>query len=473
MLDYSLRDSLLVIAIYATICIVWAEFAYWVPPTIIEATYIPVTIPNLPIEYHLIAAAVPLAVVLHLVIVLLIRAIDRKKPGILVQSTRSDSHVNVVLTVFSAAFLALTVLSGVQGDYGGYLKEWIGVLEGRDPWNYVDTINPNAYGPLFNVLAPMAWVNLLANKLLFAISYLVYIIWLIKDIAPRQGFVALSWPSMGLWLFNPLPWWQIAYLGHFDILVGLTCVAAVHCRVRNKDWLSGTWLAVGTLLKFMPFVILPFLAFNGRRVHFRLIISCIGVVVSGLIVSVLVWGTSTFKPLKFAATREAIESIYVFLDPTHSPLSLFGGAQWLNSQRLAEPMLLLAGLGVYAWCVLRRTDPALSAALAVLVTLLFYWVGWAQYQMVFFVLILYWVVSEWERSNRSLVLIALLGGYFSFLAVSDLVGSIVGYDIFSRTNMVMILLRFLGGCALVVALSAVSSYERILRPSPRSQDIVR
>src|SRR5262249_49674835 len=162
------------------------------------------------------AAAVPLAVVLHLVIVLLIRAIDRKKPGILVQSTRSDSHVNVVLTVFSAAFLALTVLSGVQGDYGGYLKEWIGVLEGRDPWNYVDTINPNAYGPLFNVLAPMAWVNLLANKLLFAISYLVYIIWLIKDIAPRQGFVALSWPSMGLWLFNPLPWWQIAYLGHFD-----------------------------------------------------------------------------------------------------------------------------------------------------------------------------------------------------------------------------------------------------------------
>jgi len=182
-------------------------------------------------------------------------------------------------------------------------------------------------------------------------------------------------------------------------------------------------------------------------------------------VSVLVWGTSTFKPLKFAAAREAIESIYVFLDPAHAPLGLFGGARWLNSQRLAEPILLLAGLGVYAWSVLRRIDPALSAALAVLVTLLFYWVGWTQYQMVFFVLILYWVASEWERSNRSPVLITLLGGYFSFLVVSDLVGSIVGYDIFSRTNMVVILLRFLGGCALVVALSAVSSYERVLRPS--------
>ena len=63
----------------------------------------------------------------------------------------------------------------------------------------------NAYGPLFNVLAPLVWVNPLANKLLFAFSYLVYVIWLIKDFAPRRGFVALSWPSVRFVAPKPVP----------------------------------------------------------------------------------------------------------------------------------------------------------------------------------------------------------------------------------------------------------------------------
>ena len=464
--DHSLRGSLLLIAIYTTICITWVEFAHWVKATIIEAT------PNLPVEYHLdrwsmIAAAVPLAAILHLLIILLIRAIDRKKRGILLESNGSDSLVNVVLAVFSAAFLALTALSGYRFDYRGYLPIWIDVLNGRDPWNYIHTISPNAYGPLFNLLAPFVLYHPLANKLLFAFAYLAYVIWLVKDFGPRRGFSIYSCPSTLLLLLNPLPWWQIAYLGHFDILVGLACVAAVHWRVRNKDWLSGTCLAAGILLKFMPIVILPFLTFNGRRVHFRLVVSCIIAVISGFVVSVLVWGTSTFKPLKFAATREAMQSIYIVFDSTNSPLELLGiaNSQWLNWQRLAEPILLIAGLGLYAWCTFRRTEPALSSALAVLVTLLFYWVGWPHYQMVFFVLILYWVVSRWGRSNGDPLLVVLLGGYFSFLVILDLVIWIGDYGLFSRTNMVIILLRFLTGCTLVVAL--LSQHERILSPSDR------
>ena len=102
----------------------------------------------------------------------------------------------------------------------------------------------------------------------------------------------------------------------------------------------------------------------------------------------------------------------------HSPLRLFWDVP--NSQWLGKPILLIAGLGVYAWCVLRRTEPTLSAALAVLVTLLFYWVWWSNYQMVFFVLILYWAVSEWERFNEHPVLAVLLGGYFGLLTVADL-----------------------------------------------------
>ncbi len=81
------------------------------------------------------------------------------------------SHTNAALMVFSAAFLAVAVLSGAQGDYKAYLDEWMAVLGGSNPWKGSSSFN-NAYGPLFNVLAPLALVNPLANKPLFAFSYL-------------------------------------------------------------------------------------------------------------------------------------------------------------------------------------------------------------------------------------------------------------------------------------------------------------
>ena len=313
----------------------------------------------------------------------------------------------------------------------------------------------NAYGPLFNVLAPLVWVNPLANKLLFAFSYLVYVIWLIKDFAPRRGFVALSWPSVGLWLLNPFPWQQIAYFGYFDVLVSLACVAAVHSLVGSKDGASGTYLALGILLKYMPIVILPFLVFSERRFHFRLLSFCVGVVILGLVVSVLIWGTSTFLPLTFAATRSSYWSIYVVLASTHSPLRPFLDSP--NVDWLEKPLLLTAGLGMFTWCILRQIEPALSSALAILVTLLFYRVGYANYQMVLFSLISYWAVSNWAQFKEHSVLAALLVGYFGFLAIADspiwsgLVGSIFYSDI------AFMLFRFLLGCALLVGLVHAAS----------------
>src|SRR5262245_13078825 len=375
MLGYSLLRPLPLIAIYVAICMVWANIAHHLPFTIINAAYTPTIVSGeaaIPIKYYvdrwnMVAAAVPLAVILHLVIVLFIGKMDRVKPGFSLKPGASDSLVNVALIVFSAAFLALTVLSADRWDYTSYLGQWTDVLEGRDPWNDARKSNPNAYGPLFNLMAPLVYCNLLTNKVLFAFAYLVYIVWLIKDFGPRRGFEVSSCPWLLFLLLNPFPWWQIAYLGYFDVLVGLTCVAAVHWRICNKYWLSGACLGLGVLLKFIPFVILPFLAFNGRRVHFRLILSCLGIIVLGAIGSILAWGTSTFKPLTLAATREAVWSIYILANSSHSPLRLFWDSP--NSQLFAEPILIIAGLGTYMWCVRRQTEPALSAALAVLVTL--------------------------------------------------------------------------------------------------------
>src|SRR5262249_25065702 len=198
-----------IIATYASVCILWIDFANGVAPNIIADAYNEQSLSvlnwlfqghrSLPIGLYFdrwseITTAVLIAAILHLLIVVFIMGSDRKYPLLLGTGSKPDTRINFVLIVFSAAFLALTALSPTWGDYPGYLYEWKAVLGGRDPW--LDT--PNAYGPLFNVLSPLLWINPRANKLFFAFSYLAYLIWLVKDFAPRRGLVALSWPLSGL-----------------------------------------------------------------------------------------------------------------------------------------------------------------------------------------------------------------------------------------------------------------------------------
>jgi Glycosyltransferase family 87 len=448
------RFSLRPIAIYALMCLFWIGFVIATAydernPSILN--WVLQGHKGLSGEHYLdhwnVTAAALLAAALHLAIVLFIYGIARK------HRVRFLDDANVALVVFSAVFLVLTVLSGAQGDYNVYLKEWRTVLDGADPWEadpWRGESSANAYGPLFNLLAPLAWVNPLANKLLFAFSYLVFVIWLIKDFAPRRGFVAVSWPSVGLWLLNPFPWEQIAYFGYFDVLVGLACVAAVHSLASGKDDASGTYLAFGILLKFMPIVILPFLVFSERRFHFRLLSFCVGVVILGLVASVVVWGTLTFLPLTFAATRPSAWSIYNVLAANHSPLRLFFDSP--NVDWLEKPFLLTAGLATLMWCMLRQIDPALSSALAILVTLLFYRVGFANYQMVLFFLISYWAVSSWAQFKQHSILATVLVGYFGVLGIAELAAwsGLVGSIFYG--GMAFLLFRFLLGCALFVCL---------------------
>src|SRR5262249_17335593 len=187
-----------------------------------------------PVEHYLdrwseIAGAIQLAAILHLVIVLFIRAIDRKHRFLPLDTARVDPRI--ILVVFSAAFLAVSILFGVRGDYEAYLTEWKNVLDGQNPWRGV--VPYNAYGPLFNMLAPLIWISPLANKLLFAFAYLGFVIWLIRDFGTGRGLAGLSWPVVVYWLINPFPWVEITYYGHLDVLVALACVAAVHGQVRG------------------------------------------------------------------------------------------------------------------------------------------------------------------------------------------------------------------------------------------------
>jgi hypothetical protein len=452
-------------------CLLWIGLADGIALNIISAAYNERSLSvlnwffkshkSLPLEHYLdrwslTAAAVLIAMVLHLALVLFIGRIDRKHR--LSATPTALSRINFILIAFSATFLVFTVLSWAQGDYRYfYLDEWSVVLAGRDPWLCGKPLNPacDSYGPLFNALAPLIWVNPLANKLFFAFSYLACVIWLLKDLAPRRGFVTLSWPWLSLWILNPFPWVEIAYFGYFDVLVALACVAAVHSLISKRDGASGSYLAVGVLLKYMPVVILPFLVFSERRFHFRLLSVCVGVVIFGFVVSTLIWGTSTFSPLALAALRRPTWSIYDVLAPTYSPASL----SWLE-----KPFLVTAGLGVFAWCVLRRIGPALSATLAILVTLLLYRSGYFNYYMVPFLLISYWVVSEWQQLREHSAMAALLGGYFGLLAIFELLHwsaiPIITYTDGDILYSAIVMLKFLLSCALLVRLLQFSALHR-------------
>jgi hypothetical protein len=454
------------IAVYAIVYLIGAAFLYGVVPRVIASAYNEPIVSLLqwlfqdrkpaPIQHYLdlwraVRTAVLIATILHLGLVLFIQRIDRKHE--LLFLGKVDVGANVVLLVFAAAFLALTIFSGVRGDYLAYLSEWKVVLAGRIPWLYRPI---NAYGPLFNVLAPLVWLNPLANKLLFSFSYLAYVIWLIKDFAPRRGMIALSLPWLVFWLVNPFPWVQIAYFGYFDVLVALACVAAVHSFINGKDGASGTYLALGILLKYMPAVILPFLAFNDRRYHIRLLRFCVGLVAFGLAISIAIYGKSTLFPLLLAATRPSTWSIYAGLASTQSPLRLFWDWPTVDSlDWLEKPLLIPAGFAVFVWCLVCRTGPALSAALAVLVTLVFYRVGFINYQMVLFLLISYWVVSEWQQLLKSTTLATSLVVYFALLSVLNLInwGGYTDNILYSS----LAIFKFILGCILLLVLAQFSA----------------
>ena len=427
-----------------------------------------------PVEYYLqrwdvITGALAIAAVLHVILVLLVGWFDRRieREGLPHDRQRSEARASWTLIIFSLAFLGAAALSGPRHDYSAHMMVWNMVLHGGDPW----FIPPggdavlNAYGPLFNALALLVRINTLAPKMLFAFSYLIFVVWLLKGFARRRGLVGLSAFAVAAWLLNPFAWVEVAYFGHFDILVAVACVAAVHARARNRDAASGVSLAFGVLLKYLPIVLLPFLTVEGRRIRPKLIAATTIAIAAGLTASVLVWGPATFRPLTRAAGRSSeLLSIFRFLRGTWSPLRVFSDAP--NVDALSVPLLLAALAGLLAWCWRHSVRTEAAAVLSVLTTLLFYKVGFEQYQIVLFLLVSYWwwALDDRAGQRRDPMLRLALAGYFGWLALFDLFyGRIGGYlppdEPWSSAQEVVGLPTFVLGCVLLVAVLRVAARE--------------
>ncbi len=433
------RRLIRLVILYAALSLGWLAFAQWiVPPMLIQEhpgriiALVNQSVQNVPAPFvtrdllgcwREFASAMLIVLILHFTIVLILRRYELQgDPGRSPADIRLERRGHFVLLVVALAFLVTTVVCGARQDYFLYLQMWYEVRLGHDPWFTVfgefGDAPLNAYGPLFNFLAAVAWVNPLAPKVLFAYAYVLFAISETKCFTASRppGVVALIVLTGLFW--NPFPWVEIAGRGHFDILVGLLCLGSIRAWSRGHDVRAGMSLALGVLLKYMPVVLLPFLALDRGRLRTRFLQVAVVSIALGLAMSCYVWGPSTLSPLGFAARRRAaLLSIFRFLRGVNSPLNWFGVGG--NYDFLAPIVMALALLRACWWSWVRRPDVEASALVAMVTMVLFYPTGFPQYQMVPFVLGSSWAVRHWDLIRGRPLRILAIAGYFGWLGVFD------------------------------------------------------
>lgn len=374
-------------------------------------------------HWEIAAPAFVLAGVCHFALVLMVTVWHRRRrPDRTVAEARFDLVNSVLLIVLSLAFMLYTVWAGSIHDYYFFGQIWGEIVRGHDPWFLVRgerRMYPlNAYGPLFTLLAPLTLLNPLAPKLLFALAFWMFAAWLVKDFAPSRRLPAWAGLILLLWLANPYAWIEIALFGHLDVLVGLLCIAAVECRMQGKDYASAGWISAGTLLKFFPGVLVPFLMLDGRRIRVRFLATTLVLGALGMGTACLIWGLGALRPLMFAANREPAHlSIFRFLTGNHSPIDT--DFVFFTLDQAATPILLLTLAWLWTWTRRRRFEMFASCVLVVTVTLLLYKVGFAQYPMVLFVLGVYWFIRDHATLRRRVPLVASFCAYFLWIAHFD------------------------------------------------------
>ena len=494
MAEQDRRRLYVLVTLYATLALGWVAIAQWIVPPFLTmenpgGTWAAVRryIQSPPAlflardtlgRWRDFSAAVLIALALHLTILLILRRYDLRAAetpsSTNVPATR---RVNLSLLIFSLAFLAVTVLTGPCHDYYFYLHMWYEVRQGHDPWFFVDGkfghAPLNAYGPLFNLFAPLAWMNPLAPKLFFAYAYLLFSILLVKDFTANRPASVVAMIVLTALFWNPFAWVEIAIRGHFDVLLGLSCVGAIHARICRHDGRSGICLALGVLLKYFPVVLLPFLAFDRGRLRPRLLIAAVATIAVGMGLSLVRWGLATLAPLKFAATRGSHSlSIFYFLRRPFSPLRYFMFDTDFDS--LAPFTLFLALVCAWWWYRVRRPDLDAACVVAVVTTALLYHTGFPQYQMVPFVVGLSWVVRHWgDLSGRAARIIG-VGCYFGWLAAFDFYYALIDADGAAKYWVVVEdlagLPTFLFGCAFVAVVIRLATPPDtgLVQPSDQS-----
>ena len=207
-----------------------------------------------------------------------------------------------ILPVF-IVLLLITFATGGRFDYASYKLQWHNIIEGQDPWGFVEGGMVNAYGYVFNFLSTLYSIHSLLPKFFFILLLLLFC-WRLILTQPRE--------IQGLIFFlciNPFTISTVAIYGFSDGLCSLLLGFALLERSQESlrsSFISGVMLSLSILSKFYSIVALPI--FIQTYLTSRLFksfmkgLSSTSIVV--LILSYLFWGNSIFTPLLFAQSRD-------------------------------------------------------------------------------------------------------------------------------------------------------------------------
>jgi hypothetical protein len=204
----------------------------------------------------------------------------------------------VGLIAWSLAMLWLCWRSGVQHDYGAYLKQWGSLLHENDPWNH-----KNTYGPLHNVIGLLISINPLAPKffmvgaLLLANATLLLALLRERGTSPIQAVYLLAVPT------NVLVVGMGIIYGLNDAIVAALLVAAVLMRHRGKWLACGVLVGLAALTKYYPLLLLPFFAIDEGKVQWAVIKGGVIVFIVGLVAAMAIWGDGLIEAIIYGSGR--------------------------------------------------------------------------------------------------------------------------------------------------------------------------
>lgn len=321
------------------------------------------------------------------------------------QPIRLSSRLGWLLLV-AVLVVAFAHATGPRHDYRAYLRQWQIVRSGLDPWLNTN----NAYGPLHNLWAWPARIDPLLPKAIF--SLLLVAVGAASAFAPlgvRDGTSATQ--RVGLFasfILAPFALITVGLYGNNDVLpaaaMTLALIGVVSSGHRVPHALSGVILAIGTLFKFYPLIVLPAIAIQRRRLDLALVAGFLGMTSLLLLISCRIWGNSILIPLSFAGSRHSKHlSFFNFL---RSVIGL--DLDWLSTSLMVVIFVVVIG-----FLLVRRVDPLLGAILSMAAVLSVYKVGNQQFFLFFFLIAPFAI--RYSISASSLMTARLTGALFAWL----------------------------------------------------------
>ena len=222
-----------------------------------------------------------------------------------IESLRSKvlASLSRYILPLSIALMLVVFATGGRFDYASYKLQWNIIMTGANPWGFVEGGMVNAYGYVFNFLAPLYAIHSLLPKILFVLLLLYFGWQLASRLSPNERVLSY------LLCINPFTISTLAVYGFVDgmcsILLGIALLDISQKSLRSS-FQSGVLLSLSFLTKFYTVVALPiFLASSYGLKSMASFVKGFLVTSSFIIfLSFILWGDSIVEPLLFAQARD-------------------------------------------------------------------------------------------------------------------------------------------------------------------------